>query len=420
MKNLMKNWFTKINKEAFVFDIINSKGKKDKIIINYPNQNTIIEGMAGCGKTHSIVLPIIKNAIKKEYAGLIFDYKNELTAFVNHESDKYVHSILSTINFNEVDKSIRINPLDINENTAQNMDLRLIIIEFLSQLNNNEELNIYYSDIFLAAIEFFRKYSIDNNVKYCTMPHIIAAIINHPKELLEKINPYLETKSPADFRTFDEYKMFFDDLSTVLIQYYNVDFFWIMSKSEIDFRLNDLNKINFVSLIPNTDKEESNPIYSLIINKFLTVMNTGDYFNNNSLLVCIDELEILKPNRVLYNYLMTNRDRRICTVLSCNSFKNIKIHNVKALEKQIVLECDNTIFKYNKNENGINKVGEFNYNVFDGKDQNSKKGVGKFNPIVLPDTFYVNNNEKVNLEIFNHKIQENFVQIHKDILEILK
>ena len=101
--------------------IFNDKGKFKKGWLNVLNvfRGNLVIGTPGSGKSFSIIIPFIKQLMKKGYSGLIYDYKYPdlgKIAYYHFIKNKQSGSIpnnseFHVINLDDVEYSRRVNPL---------------------------------------------------------------------------------------------------------------------------------------------------------------------------------------------------------------------------------------------------------------------------------------------------------------------
>lgn len=160
-------------------------------IISNPFRGTLIIGGAGSGKSKSIFSPMIADAVKKNYCGILYDFKfpqlsQELYASLkncNGESKPEFHCI----NFENLNCSSRLNPLQadyiINSSYAR---------EYAGTILNNTipESIIQPSfwtrtavDLFSAIIYFNAK----ECPEYSTLPHAIAMTLQNEEKLIKTL-----------------------------------------------------------------------------------------------------------------------------------------------------------------------------------------------------------------------------------------
>lgn len=153
-------------------EIQTSKGKK---FIRGVQRGVSIFGAAGSGKTISLILPILKHFADKDFAGVIYDFKDgELTELAKPLFDKK----LQIIAIHNPTVSWRINPIspqllngekDINEVVTVIMDNLM-----KSGVGKGDDFFKDSASSLLSSV--ILKFWFDHP-SYCTIPHVISFIL---------------------------------------------------------------------------------------------------------------------------------------------------------------------------------------------------------------------------------------------------
>src|SRR5690606_21400969 len=155
-----------------------------KVNIPNPYAGVFISGGAGAGKSKSIIEPIINDAGKKGFTGVIYDFKfPELANYVN---TAYSNGSVKPyfINFTDLSRSHRINPiapeLMINDSFA-----REFAYSILANLNpsmiSKPDFWSENSTALLASVFWYLK---KKHPQYCTLPHAMSMILQPDLESL--------------------------------------------------------------------------------------------------------------------------------------------------------------------------------------------------------------------------------------------
>ncbi len=158
--------------EIWDIEIQTSKGKK---FIRGVQRGVSIFGAAGSGKTISLILPILKHFADKDFAGVIYDFKDgELTELAKPLFDKK----LQIIAIHNPTVSWRINPIspqllngekDINEVVTVIMDNLM-----KSGVGKGDDFFKDSASSLLSSV--ILKFWFDHP-SYCTIPHVISFIL---------------------------------------------------------------------------------------------------------------------------------------------------------------------------------------------------------------------------------------------------
>ena len=194
--------------------------KNGLLPINNPQRGIYILGGPGSGKTRYILEPILYAMIQKRYCGIVYDYDFEgapvdpkksycLSKFVYNcylkLSEKDRKSIsFKTINFTDLNKSSRINPIDpiyISDRAS----LEEYVTVLLKNLNPGQKDDFWYlsSKSFLKGIIVY----LSNQAKsFCTLPHVLTLVTKSIDKILGLIEKDREAYSYAS-SIFDAYKV---------------------------------------------------------------------------------------------------------------------------------------------------------------------------------------------------------------------
>lgn len=171
-------------------------------VINLVNimRGTLVMGNPGSGKTRYIFRPLIRQSLELGMAVFVYDLKYpDLSEFVWWclERAGRASRTLYTLNFNDLSRSHRCNPLhptgiaDINDAGEY---ARTIMVALRKESVHQQEGFFAQSAVnFLTAcIWFLRCYQ---NGRYCTLPHLIELIQYDHSRLLSILMSYPENRS---------------------------------------------------------------------------------------------------------------------------------------------------------------------------------------------------------------------------------
>ncbi|WP_018612090.1 conjugal transfer protein MobC [Segetibacter koreensis] len=162
------------------------KGKVRKSWINIinPFRGLLVMGSPGSGKSYFVIQHIIKQHIEKGFSMFVYDFKyDDLTKiaynhYLKHKKSYPVTPKFHIINFDDISRSNRCNPLD----PSSLFDLSDVAESARTiMLGLNRDWIKKQGDFFVessinfvtAIIEFLRLYE---KGKYCTLPHVIELI----------------------------------------------------------------------------------------------------------------------------------------------------------------------------------------------------------------------------------------------------
>ncbi len=165
----------RVHDESFSFDV---DGKT--IVLDNPYRGIYVQGGAGSGKSVSLVYPILKQAIEKNYSGICYDFKSpELANFIFQQASKRKSEVKPYfIDFKDARRSIQINPLDprLMTKTAYANEYAQTLMYNLSPNNiKNENYWIMEAKSVLTGLIWYLK---TDHPEYCTLPHIISLLLH--------------------------------------------------------------------------------------------------------------------------------------------------------------------------------------------------------------------------------------------------
>lgn len=310
--------FTSIRKKESFFLL---KGRSRKYIIKNLDRGVIAIGGAGSGKTYSVISPLIAFCIKSRGC-LIFDPKGDLTPFVNQEANRWGVSI---VNFS-LDKNIdRINPLSLCDDKDDIYDFSNYFLSGIVGIPKNDNAK-YFFNAAKSVLNGVIIYLKNKNVKYATIPHIVALFLTvSPEELIVLLSSDKEAERSATIlktvkkdpkllgSIISTFTAFFSSLDTPKI------FRNLVTKEKINLP-NNTEKRSVINLIFNLQKRDLySPIYSSIVGLILKKMNKP---NQNPSAVILDEFPVLSiPNYV--DIPETARSNKIANILACQDLPQL-------------------------------------------------------------------------------------------------
>jgi len=228
-------------------------------------------GMNG-GKTKSIGKPLLREYIKNQFAGFVYDYKDwDLTKTAHHLCKKYNYPYpFYYISFTDLSKSHRTNI--IKPSVMQNETFFIqLITDFFDANRHDSKRDEWYSGA-LGIVKGIAIYFYYHYPELCTLPHIANYICNvHYKELVSVLKSFHESRtlasaflqaetSPATLGSFLGSATNF--LGTFA---FNKDVTWVLTGDDFDYNLLDPTQPKLVA-IANSYKIEQliNPVISMM------------------------------------------------------------------------------------------------------------------------------------------------------------
>src|SRR5665811_914392 len=159
-KGIGKPLPSKISKDLATPYTLKLQTQDVDLMLNNPFRGILCIGSAGSGKSESILRQLMKSAIDNEFCGIIYDFKsptltNELEGFLSQKTSRFKHY---NINFNDLQRSNRVNPLDhryiINASYAREFSTA-IINNLLPESLERKDFWVRSCTDVLAAIIFY-------------------------------------------------------------------------------------------------------------------------------------------------------------------------------------------------------------------------------------------------------------------------
>lgn len=173
--------------DAYSLRFRNLRGKD--LVLKNPFRGIFISGAAGSGKSRSIIEPMIKQAIEKKFTGVMYDFKfPALSEHVYTHAQKQPNLKTYFVNFTDLNRSNRINPIDPNlmNNSSVAREYASAIIQNLNPESiKNKDFWVRSAEAVLTGVFWYLK---EEEPRYCTLPHAVALILNTKAEdLIRKL-----------------------------------------------------------------------------------------------------------------------------------------------------------------------------------------------------------------------------------------
>lgn len=254
------------------------------INIQNPFRGILVIGAAGSGKSYSVAEPIIEQAIKKGYSGIVYDFKFPTlsrvvySACLNHRPAVS----LRLINFSDLSRTYRINPL-----RPENLLVMAYAEEFAQSLMSNlmpetilkKDFWTRSATAILTAVIWHLK---KHHPSLCTLPHVVALICNKTYEkligLLEKDAETAALVSSLSVaianRAEKQVSGMMGSLQIALARLNNPEIFWVLGGDDFSLDLNDKKRPVFLCIGTHPSLSDTlAPVVSLIITAALKMMN---------------------------------------------------------------------------------------------------------------------------------------------------
>ncbi|SDY05452.1 type IV secretory system conjugative DNA transfer family protein [Flavobacterium degerlachei] len=292
------------------------------VAIPNPYAGIFISGGAGAGKSKSIIEPLIYDAGKKGFTGVVYDFKfPELASYVN---TAYKNTTIKPyfVNFSDLSRSNRINPiapeLMINDSFA-----REFAFSILANLNptmiSKPDFWSENATALLASVFWYLK---KNHPQYCTLPHAMSMILQPNLESL--LNTLDKEQKCADMiapimtayanKADNQLAGVLSSLQISLSKINTEEVYYLTTKSDFSLDLNNPNSKGIL-VIGNTPTLAStySPIIGLILTSISKQLNQQ---GKEKSVFMLDEFPtVYVPN--IEQLPATARSNKVATILAC-------------------------------------------------------------------------------------------------------
>lgn len=315
------------------------KGKPCEGWINIVNpfRATMVIGTPGSGKSYSVVLPFIRQHLRKGFCMCIYDFKYPDLSSVayNHyleakqngrlpkESSFYV------INFEDIRKSYRCNPLapEWMESPVDAFESSRTILYNLNRewiRKQGEFFSESAVSFFAAVIWFLKKYK---DGEFCTLPHAIEllqldyddlfSVLEKEKDVLNIINPFVNAHRRG---ANEQLEGQLGSLKIAISKIISPEIYWICSGNDFSLDINDPKEPKVLCLANNPLRVEMyGAVLSLFITRMLKVINKK---GRHPASLIFDELPTIYF-RGLDTLVATARSNRVSTLLGVQTIDQL-------------------------------------------------------------------------------------------------
>lgn len=318
------------------------KRHKGWINIINPFRGTLVLGVPGSGKSFCIVNPYIKQLSDKGFSMVVYDYKfPDLSKiayyyFLKNKSKGVlpVNAQFNVVNFNDVEHSVRINPLkpEYIKSLADAIETAEALIESLKRgtaEGGNDKFFTQSAINFLASIIFFfTKYE---NGKYSDLPHVLAFINLHYSEIFNVLYTEPELNSLlSPFRTAFDNKAFEQlegQIGTLKVQISRLatkESFWVFTEDEnnpVNLKVSDNDNPSYLMIANSPETQNINSaLNALVLNRLVRLVNSK---GNRPCAIVVDELPTVFFHG-LANLLATARSNKVAVLLALQELPQLK------------------------------------------------------------------------------------------------
>ncbi len=267
-----------------------------------PFRGILIIGSAGSGKSVSIIRPIIKSAVEKDYCGILYDFKypslcQELN-YYRHMNGNIQAREQYLINFEDLNKTHRVNPLHpsyIKDLSYAKEYATTIINNLKPESIQKQDFWISSSIEMLSAIIFFLAKKLPH---LSSLPHVIALTLQPDDNIINLLSTDKQTKGViASVITAFEKKAdsqlagVMSTLKNAIGSLNTPEIFYVLSGNDFSLEINNPQNPVWLTLGNNPQVSETySPLFALITSVASKLMNQP---HKNKSIIILDEAPTL-------------------------------------------------------------------------------------------------------------------------------
>jgi hypothetical protein len=316
----------------------NLKGRSRKSWINIinPFRALLVSGSPGSGKSYFVIQHVIRQHIQKGFTMLVYDFKyDDLTRITYNTLQKHKSSYASEpafylINFDDLSKSNRCNPLDHStmfDITDASEASRSIMMGL------NRDWITKQGDFFVespinyltAIIWFLKKYK---QGKFCTLPHVIElmqvdyeklfSVLKTEPEIEVLINPFI---SAYQNDAMEQLEGQVASAKIGMARLSSPQLYWVLSANDFTLDINNPSAPKVVCLANNPQKQQIyGAVLSLYITRLIKLVNKKNQLKSS---LVFDEFPTIYFNDV-DSLIATARSNKVATCLGIQDFSQLK------------------------------------------------------------------------------------------------
>ncbi len=316
----------------------NLRGKVRKSWINIinPFRGLLVCGSPGSGKSYFVIQHIIRQHIQKGFTMLVYDFKyDDLTkiaynSLLKNKNAYKVEPQFYTINFDDLSKSHRCNPLDAStmfDITDATEASRSIMMGLNRDWITKQGDFFVESPInFLTAIIWFlKKYQ---NGKYLTLPHVIElmqvdyeklfSVLRTEPEIEVLINPFI---SAYQNDAMEQLEGQIASAKIGMARLSSPQLYWVLSDNDFTLDINDPENPKIVCLANNPQKQQIyGAVLSLYVTRLIKLVNQKNKLKSS---LIFDEFPTIFFNDI-DSLIATARSNKVATCLAIQDFSQLK------------------------------------------------------------------------------------------------
>ncbi len=315
---------------------LKNKTRKSWINIINPFRGLMVLGSPGSGKSYFVIRHVITQHIKKGFSMLVYDFKfddlSKITynTWLNYRSKYAVTPEFFVINFDDLSRSHRCNPLD-HETMLDITDAAESARTILMGLNR--EWIKRQGDFFVespinfltAIIWYLRKY---NDGEFCSLPHVIElmqvdydslfTILRTEKEIDVLINPFVNAYLND---VMEQLEGQIAAAKVAMARLSSPQLYYVLSGNDFMLDINNPDKPKIVCMGNNPQKIQIyGAVLSLYVTRLIKLVNKKG--KQKSSLV-FDEFPTIYLNN-MDSLIATARSNKVATCLGVQDFSQLR------------------------------------------------------------------------------------------------
>ncbi|AWW29454.1 conjugal transfer protein TraG [Echinicola strongylocentroti] len=312
------------------------KIKNSWINIINPFRALLVLGTPGSGKSYFVIRHVITQHIAKGFSMFVYDFKYDdlsriaYNALLRNKSAYAVSPKFYTINFDDLSRSHRCNPLEPStmlDITDASESSRTIMMGL------NREWIKKQGDFFVespinfltAVIWFLKRYK---QGKYCTLPHVIEmmqtdydklfSVLRCEPEIEVLINPFVSAFMQG---ATDQLEGQIASAKITMARLSSPQLYYVLSESEFTLDVNNPQKPKIICMGNNPQKQQVyGAVLSLYISRITKLVNQKGKLKSS---LIFDEFPTIYFNGI-DNLIATARSNKVATCLGVQDYSQLK------------------------------------------------------------------------------------------------
>jgi type IV secretory pathway TraG/TraD family ATPase VirD4 len=315
---------------------LKNKTRKSWINIINPFRALLVLGSPGSGKSYFVIRHVITQHISKGFTMFVYDFKfDDLTKIVYNtwltSKNQYpVEPVFYVINFDDLSRSHRCNPLDheaMTDITDAAESARTILMGLNREWIKRQGDFFVESPInFLTAIIWYlRKY---NNGEFCTLPHVIElmqadynslfTVLRSQPEIEVLINPFVNAYLN---NVMEQLEGQVAAAKIAMARLSSPQLYYVLSGNDFKLDINNPTEPKIVCMGNNPQKIQTyGAVLSLYVNRLVKLVNKKGQQKSS---LIFDEFPTIYLNN-MDSLIATARSNKVATCLGVQDFSQLR------------------------------------------------------------------------------------------------